>query len=357
MIASDCNVNDRLRQKPARNQSMECCKMIAAILVVFLHVEFPGTFNGFVTCFSSFAVPVFFAITGYFNYGAKQETLTRRLNHNLQLYLVAILANLIYGILVTEYSGGSTIAYLRAYIPDLEEIVNLIVFHLDPRVGQLWYLYSACLCYVILRAYTRFFGEKPVNYRPLYAISMCLFSVFLALGVLAPVLGMEIPYPLYRNGYFLGLPMFSFGIFLHEYQEQILTNYRLTAKKQVLLIFIGVLLGIIQWKAIGMGEMPLGTILEIAALMIFLASHPKVTAHPGIGERLISKFGVWSTWIYLFHMIVLRFYSKFLQTSFTSALAETEPYLRPVLVAGLSFLAAVLFERGACLVKRLCAKK
>lgn len=129
--------------KSARNQSMECCKMIAAILVVFLHVEFPGTIDGFVKCFSCFAVPMFFAISGYFNYGANQKQLSRRLKHLLQLYLIAILANLVWGCFATEYNGGSTIAFLRTYLPDLGEWAKWLFFQLDPRMGQLWYLTSA----------------------------------------------------------------------------------------------------------------------------------------------------------------------------------------------------------------------
>lgn len=346
-------VNHPNQIKSARNQSMECCKMFASILVVFLHVDFPGTLDGFVKCFSCFAVPVFFAITGYFNYNASQETLARRLKHNIHLYLIAIFVNLTYGILSTEFGGGSTIAYLRTFLPDLEEISKWFVFHLDPRIGQLWYLSSACLCYVILWVYVRFFGEKAVDYRPLYIISACLFSVFLALGVLAPVAGMNIPYPLFRNGYFMGLPLFTLGIFLHEYQDQILENYQLTTRKQLLLVLAGTLLSIIQWKGIGTGEVTLGAILEIVALMIFLISHPKVTNRSGIGEMLISKFGAWSTWIYLFHIIVLQFYVKYLQVSATATFMAAEPYLRPFFVAGLSFFVAVLFERGEWLFKRI----
>lgn len=336
-----------------RNQSMECCKMFASILVVFLHVSFPGTIDGFVKSFSCFAVPVFFAISGYFNYGADKETLTRRLKHLLQLYLTAILVNLVWGCLMTEYQGGSTIAYLRCFVPDLEEIANWLIFQLDPRMGHLWYLSSACLCYWILRVYVRFFGEKPVNYRPLYIISLCLFSVFLALGVILPLLGMDIPYLLYRNAYFMGLPMFTLGIFIHEYQEQILTNYQLTTRKQLLIILAGVLLSLLQGNKLGMGQMTLGAIAEVVMLMIFLVAHPIVTSHAGVWDALIAKFGAWSTYIYLFHVIILQLYLKFFEASFSAAMRQWEPYLRPFAVAALSFLFAVIFERGEWLIKQI----
>ncbi|MGN0976998.1 MAG: acyltransferase [Faecousia sp.] len=332
---------------------MECCKMIASIYVVFIHVEFPGTLNGLVNCLSCFAVPIFFAISGYFNYGADHETLTRRLKHILRLYLTAILVNLIWGCFVTEYRGGSTIAYLHSYLPDLEEIAQWLIFQLDPRMGQLWYLASLCLCYGVLRIYVRFFGEKPVDYRPLYVASFCLFSIFFAFGMLAPALGVDLPYPLYRNGYFMGLPVFTLGIFLRAYQDRILTNFHLTSQKQVLLILTGILLGLLQWRTMGMGQITFGSLLEVVALMLFLGSHPRITAGSGVGNTLIAKLGIWSTYIYLFHMIMLQFYQEFCETFVAAALPEREPYLRPVFVAALSLLAAVVFERGAWLINRV----
>lgn len=339
--------------KSARNQSMECCKMIAAILVVFLHVEFPGTIDGFVKCFSCFAVPMFFAISGYFNYGANQKQLSRRLKHLLQLYLIAILANLVWGCFATEYNGGSTIAFLRTYLPDLGEWAKWLFFQLDPRMGQLWYLTSACLCYLIMWVYVGFWGERPTDYGPFYIISACLFSVFFAAGILAPVLGMDIPYHLYRNGYFLGLPLFALGIFIHEYQDRIVTNYHLTTRKQLLLMLTGFLLSVLQWKGIGMGQMTVGALIEVVGLMIFLVSHPKITYHAGVPETLILKFGAWSTYIYLFHIIMLQVYRVFCEPSLSAALGEGESYLRPFAVAALSLLAAMLFERGQWLVRRM----
>lgn len=339
--------------KSPRNQSMECCKMISAILVVFIHVEFPGTLGELVTCLSGFAVPVFFAISGYFNYGANDETLTRRLRHLLRLYLMAIVTNLIWGCLVTECRGGSSIAYLRCYLPDLQEAVKWLIFQLDPRMGHLWYLSSACLCYVLLRVYVRFFGEKPVDYRPLYMISLCLFSLFFACGILAPALDVDVPYLLYRNGYFIGLPMFTLGIFLRAYQDRILTNFRLTTKKQVLLILAGMLLAVAQRMTMGTGQMAVGSLLVVVVLMLFLGSHPRITSGTGVGNALIAKLGIWSTYIYLFHMIMLQFYQEFCRTFLAAAMPDWEPYLRPAFVAILSFLAAVIFERGGWLFKRL----
>ena len=332
---------------------MECCKLIAAVFVVFNHVEFPGELNGLVNSLSLFAVPIFFTISGYFNFGAGPETLSRRLKHLLQLYVTAIVVRLLLGCLFTELKGGSTVVFLRRFLPDLQEIGNWLIFQLDNRMAQLWYLASACFCYWILRCYVRFFGEEPVDYRPLYLVGLSLFSVFFALGMLAPAIGMEVPYPLYRNAYFMGLPFFTLGIFIHAYQERILKQFNLTTRKQLLWIGWGVLLGILQWKAIGVGQVSIGALLEVIALMLFMISHPKLTGDTGVWNGLISKFGAWSTYIYLFHMIMLGVYLDFCASSVVAALGEWEPYVRPFAVTVLSFLFAVFFERGAFLIRKM----
>ena len=339
--------------KTARNQAMECCKLIAAVFVVLIHVEFPGELNGYVLCLSHFSVPIFFTISGYFNFGADQETLLRRLKHILQLYVTAILVRLLLGCVFTELKGGSTVVFLRRFLPDLQEIGNWLIFQLDNRMAQLWYLASLCFCYWILRCYVRFFGDEPVDYRPLYFAGLSLFSVFFVFGMLAPAIGMEIPYPLYRNAYFMGLPFFTLGIFIHAYQERILKQFAFTTRKQLLWIGCGVLLGILQWKVIGIGQITVGALIEVFALMLFMISHPKLTGDTGVWNGLISKFGAWSTYIYLFHMIMLGVYLDFCASSVVAALREWEPYVRPFAVTVLSFLFAVLFERGAFLFREI----
>ena len=68
-----------------RNQSMECFKMVASIVVLFLHVSVPGKTQSLLQLLANDAVALFFAITGYFNFGADQKTLARRLKHLLRL--------------------------------------------------------------------------------------------------------------------------------------------------------------------------------------------------------------------------------------------------------------------------------
>ena len=339
-----------------RNQAMECFKMVAAIFVVFLHVSFPSSkAQGLMFVLANDAVALFFVITGYFNFGADRKTLERRIKHLLRLYLVAILFTIAVGIITAGITGDGSAAFL---ILRWEEIMNWLILQQDPRNGQLWYLTSACLCYLILYLYVRFFGDKPVNYRPLYYAAFSLFAVFLALGCLAAVVGMNVPYLLYRNGFFCGLPMFTLGIFLREYQDRILTNFNLTSGKLLALALAGFILGIMQYFTVGMGQAAMGTLLEIPALLLFMTYHPTVTKERGFLAACVGKFGAWSTYVYILHMQILSVYTRFCHPAMLTVFSESaEAWIQPFAVAALSLIAAIVFTWGEQLLKRLPRRK
>lgn len=339
-----------------RNQSMECFKMVASIVVLFLHVSVPGKTQSLLQLLANDAVALFFAITGYFNFGADQKTLARRLKHLLRLYLVAILFSVGLGIVTTEICGGSSVAFLITYFPEPEEIMNWLVMHRDPRNGQLWYLTSACVCYLIVYLYVRFFGDEPVNYRPLYGAAFSLFTVFLALGCLAPAAGTDIP--IAGNGFFLGIPMFTLGLFLREHRERILANFRLSSGKLLALALTGCTLGIAQCFTIGMGQATMGALLEIPALLLFMTCHPTVTKERGVLAACVGKFGAWSTYVYILHIQILSVYTRFCRPAMLTVFSENaEAWIQPFAVAALSLIAAIVFTWGEQLLKRLPRRK
>lgn len=340
-----------------RNQAMECYKMIAAILVVILHAPFPGRVESFFQSFCSFAVPVFFAITGYFNYGADQKTLGRRLKHLLKLYLATILVSVFIGMVLTELDGGSSVSYLRSYMPEMDELVMWLTIQRDPRNGQLWYLSAVCFCYVVLWLYVGFYGKQKVNYHPLYAAALSLAVVKFAISDLGSMMGKEVPFLMIRNGYFKGLPMFMLGMFFREYQDQIFENFHITTRKAVLLILGGCALNLMQWSRMGTGDVSVGAKIEIVGILLLLISHPVVVAKEGFRKRCIGKFGLISTWTYLLHIQMLLIYNQLLRPSLLARLGENESWWRPGVVVALSLMAALIFTWGeGLLLKRRRSK-
>lgn len=330
--------------KTGRNTSMECCKLVAAFFVIFNHAPLPGNLGKIIDCLGHFAVPMFFAISGYFNYQATGKQIRRRTWHIVKLLVIGTVAHLCYGCLATELNGGSTIAYLRAAIPDPIEVLNFIVLHKHPYAGHLWYLVALIACYLVFYAYTRFCETGRVNYRPFYILCLGLFCVTFALDTITSATSLEEVSFFARNGWFAGLPMFGFGLFLHQYQERIFRAFQLPGRKLFLLILAGAALSILQSQTTGIGMLPLGTLISVAALMLFLISHPKVPVISPAMERLVLSFGPISTWIYLLHLVFVLFYGSFCQPYFAALWGEMEPYLGPVLIAAVSLVTAVVCE-------------
>lgn len=335
----------------SRNQSMECAKLLASFFVLFIHVPFPGDFGILIDGIGRFAVPMFFAISGYFNYQARCDKIWKRALHLVSLYILSVALSILWGCIITEIEGGSTVSYLIKAIPDPDEFSRWIIIQTDPFSGQLWYLNSAIVTYLLYWLYVRFFGDKSVNYVPLYFTAFTLFAIYFAFCTITTVGHKGDPLLSSRNAWFTGIPMFTLGIFLRQYQAQIFENYKLSTKKLCILFFIGLLMVIQQWSAISLPGMPLGTLVIIIALLLLLISHPSVVQKSQLGQHLISKFGPWSTWIYILHLIVYSFYKRFLQQAVQLSFGDIEPWLNPLLVLLLSFISAVIAEQISSVIK------
>lgn len=344
------------RKQIARNLSMECCKLIASCFVVFIHAPFPGETGKLVDCLARFAVPTFLMISGYFNYQAGSAAIARRLKHILSLILIGTVVDLCWGCIATELEGGSTIAFLRAAIPDPEEVIRWIVLHFHPYAGHLWYLNAIATCYLLLYAYTRFRGEEQVDYKPFYYLCLNLFVILFIFGIVDPANGRD-PVINTRDGWLMGLPMFGIGLFIREYQGQIFERFDLPAWKLVVVILAGALFSVLQWKTVLIGIMPFGTVFEVLALMLLLVSHPNLPLKTKWAEKLVLSFGPISTWVYVLHLTALSAYGKLLQPAVAAALGEGEGWACPWIVLGMSLAAAVAAEGIQRMVKRLRKRK
>lgn len=303
-IAVSADTHGKSSVIPKRNQTMELCKFIASFFVVFIHAPFPGKLGGLVDCLARFAVPMFFMISGYFNYQATSRQVLRRLKHILALFLIGALFRQFCICLSIELNGGSTIAHLLTVIPESDEIMRLLILQIPPYTGHLWYLCAMMVCYLIFWLFVRFQEECRANYTVFYVLGGALFSIFFALDVIAPASGaME----------------------------------------------LGMLLSILQWDSLGIGILPFGTIFEVAALMLLMISHPQV---PFLGEKAACTLGALSMWIYLLHLPLYLFFRDFFREPFLTMFPKMGTYLEPLVIAAISLVAAGIFECLSRVIKK-----
>lgn len=334
----------------SRSQLFECYRLFFSFLVVFAHIRFPGTVGSAINCFARCSVPGFFAISGFFSYGADSRRLARRIRSMLTLTLIAFGIELLWNCILIELESGSSIGYLRAMIPTPRELLDFFFLCLNPVRDTLWYLAAALEVLCILWVYVRFFGKAQADYRPLYAVSICLFAGNLTMGTLSQATGTPVSVFLMRNTLFFGLPMFSMGLFLRQYWQQILDNFSLTPGKLLLLALAGLVTGLGEWFCFGICDVMVGTTFTVVCLMLLAAGWPTVTENPLL-SRCIAAFGTLSTVIYVVHSPFIDIYEQFLQRLIAPDPARD--WLGPIVVLAMSLAAAVLWEPFFPLCRRL----
>lgn len=327
--------------KTARNQTMECCKLLAAVLVVFLHTPFPGAAGKTVNCLARVAVPLFFAISGWFSFQAGPDRLRRRFFRTLLLEAAGIGISVLWRCCLTVYYGGSLWEQLCGLIPGREAVMQWVLWNVDPFAGHLWYLSAAAACYGVLWLYTLVFRGAQTNYRPLYVISGILLAAHFAMANFSRFTGVTAAFAVWRNAWFFGLPMFSMGIFLRQYRERILEK---AGNKLGWILAFGVGLSLLERRVLGAYDLPVGMTAAVAALLLLASAHPQIPERYGRARKAASRFGALSTAVYMIHLVVLEAYQTFAAWRLEAVLGSAEAWLRPVAVAALSIAAGILWS-------------
>jgi len=343
-------------RKIKRNQSLECCRMIAAFFVVIIHTQFPGPMHEFVNCVGRFAMPLFFGISGYFSLGAGSRKLGRRFASVLRLNVIASAACLLLSCSLAVCRGEGLLSYVRSVFPSMRGLSNWLFLNINPFGGHLWYLAAIAVCYGMLWGYVRFFEADQVDYRPLYAVSAALFFIRFAVGDVLRSIGLGIPFYLCRDGLFLGLPMFSLGLFLRQHRDRIISGFSLTPGRLAALFAAGTILSLFQMQGIGTGELPFGAVIQGASMILLCTMRPAVCTEGSVGAKAIASFGFLSTAIYVIHMNAIDAYQLFLEPALGAGLGGLEPWLRPLLVFALTLAAGVLIHQAYAAVRKLLSR-
>lgn len=334
-----------------QNLSLEFTKLVAACFVVFIHAGFPGKLGAVVDTVARFAVPFFFAVSGYYSMDIGPEKIKKRGLHILKLHLITAVLSVIMACVSMRNSPVDLIYYLRhGVLPTGEEWIRWLTLQENPYGGHLWYLSSLLLCYGVLWVCRTF--QNRLENGPLYQGGFTLFALFFLMSLMAKMEGMTIPFMVYRSGWIMGIPMFTMGMFLCQYRGQIVENFRLTNGKMVLLMGLGLVLSITQCLSGHASEMPLGMMLLVPVLLLFLQQNPRLPLKSRALEKVVARFGVVSTAVYLLHIAAIDVYNWFLKETALAVFGAREELLMPLVVLAMTFVGAFLWERVDALLSR-----
>lgn len=329
------------------NQSMELCKFVASIFVVFIHFGFQGEFGKVINCIARFAVPFFFAVSGYFSYRTDSMRITKRITHIFKLNVVATLIYLGWAVYYCTAVAGKDVWQMLIEKISALNLTKWFIMGINPFADHLWYLSAILLCYIILWTYVRFFEDKT-DYRPFYAVSFGLFMFFMVFSAFAANEKIQYHYTVYRNGLFFGIPMFGLGMFLREYEERIVKNLNISTFKEVLCVFVGLIISLIQYKGYGKSEMPVGIIITVIALILLMSQKPNIPFMENKNSFFVF-IGKISLTVYIIHFLIGNYFKT--QTAFYEVYSKKIFY--PFFIAALSVLCGIIFNGLSLLFRKI----
>lgn len=270
-----------------RNHLIDSLKFLCALLVVFIHCEYP--YKSSIIPITDIAVPLFFAISGYFVYGTM--TWEKRI---IRFSKILLCVSILYLLKTEVYCYYST---SEIWIPTSKNIIDFFLFNDVAFSLHLWYL--PAYIYVLVIAYI-------IDIKGLWRISQWFILPLLLTNVIikyniAGICPCEVQY--YRNAFFLGLPYFLMGALLRESYHKI-SKWR--NKLRILLPVFIVILLILRYYIVGYSLMIL-IMKEIDLLLltwtIFLSSIIFTQTRGNIISNIGCRYAIY---IYIFHVLIMQ---------------------------------------------------
>ena len=276
-----------------RNGGIDFLRFVACLCVVLLHCPFPGKLGLLVKSLSSFAVPFFFMVSGFFLWRAdkqaERQAAVRQIRKLLLIFLVSYAVCLLPELFLQRH--GLAGFFKSNYSP--RALLHLVLLNDTGAMTHLWFLPALCYVYGIYYLFSRcsFYGKK----RFLAACIAMLAPCYILQGVASLGVVTWLAPAFYRNFLFVGLPYFSLGYLLARRggRKGAICSPVIPAAWVVLSVLL-ILGEFWLWgqKAFHVGTAPLSVSLFLLVLALPNARYPRLLVW--IGARL-------SLYIYVIH--------------------------------------------------------
>lgn len=334
-----------------RNHGLDKQKFIAEILVVFIHIHFPGYFGEIAQLLPRYAVPFFFMVAGYFCFSENPQELRRKLHKRIawlaEVIVVSCTAYFIWKVFRYQLKGESVMAWLTGF--SAKEAVLFVCFnYVSFFMGHLWYLFALLYVYVIMLVV-----NKYQLYRLIYKLLPAFFALQLIVSEGAALLGIDTPLALINNFVIMGIPNFFLGNYVRAKREKLL---ELVPSKEKLLAvaLIGEALAFISWRTIGrfvdykLANVYAGT--TIAAIAVFLYA---VKYGNSVKESALARWGErYLLFVYVMHPMVGKTIED-LTVYFVGTKVTFWNYLLPPVTCVLTLGLGAVFYWGLDAVRRM----
>ncbi len=315
-----------MEKQKNRNQTLDIFKLVASFAVVCIHYMLYGTAGEIVKALSRFAVPFFFAISGYFAYGDSPQKIKRKAKHILAIYLGSFLLYFCYSAFKYILANRTLIEYFLSYV-NKTAVLDFFVLNETVSSVHLWFLPALIYCYLI---YYVIRGRMPENV--MVIISLVLMLLYLIAEEFLPIFTVQLPIYVYGNVFLRSFPCFMLGFAAKKYK--LIINERVSLGACLGILGIGIVETVLSFVLFGNSITYLGSILITLALLALAIKYESK-----IYGKTLVKLSRYSMYIYVFHIAVggtLQTFLDYLGVGGEILWINTKPFVVFVLTIALS---------------------
>lgn len=294
-------MSDKERETSStENFSLNCMKGIACISVVILHCTFPGIVGKILYGWARFAVPFFFAVSGYYAYCENEAILKSQLNRKvkhigkyfLTTEVIYFIWHIIYSIIVTKSLNGA-FEWLRSSFT-CGNVMNTILFQKTIIGDVSWFLLALLLCYCV----TFFIGKRNL-WKKSCVLILILFGINLFIADIVPIVfRINVQWYWISNFYLLGFPSYVLGYWIRINEDKL---KKVDIKYYLYALPFAMMLNLIERFITSGSQFFITNIPFVVACIMICLKSPKYRGGTAtlryIGKNL--SFGV-----YIFHPII-----------------------------------------------------
>lgn len=263
--------------------NLNALKGIACICVVWIHAPFPGIVGKVVSGIARFAVPLFFAIAGYYIYDGNKEKVAKKLVVKIK-YIGKILIwmegtyfcwfFIQKSIECGELRGG--FEWIKQTFT-VKAVINCIIFQKTIVIDVAWFLLALFLCYVLTVLINRYDLWKKTG--PLILALLFLNLCIAKVGFF--VSHSSIPWYWNANLWLLGFPCYVIGYCIKINWEKLM---HITTKSWILIAIVSVVLCFIEIFGFGTRWFYISNISFMVSCLVLCLKYPNAILLRGGGE-------------------------------------------------------------------------
>ena len=288
--------------KKKRNEALNVLEGVACICVVMLHCSFPGDVGRILYGVSRFAVPLFFAVSGYFVYSEEwakvRRTLPDKGKHIAVLFLGTEILYFIWHILRPFLIHGKFMGAAEWLAAEFttKNILDFIIFQ-KTLIGDVsWFLVALLMCYLVTFPIAKYNIWKKCT-----LLIIPLLCINVLLGELGALTKVKIQWYWCSNFWLLGFPCYALGFWLRIYEEKI--RKLLTPGRSFAVILATGVASVAERAATGENQLYFSNIPFMLCCFVFCLNCPELPAK----SRILKIFGrlgeKYSFGIYILHPI------------------------------------------------------